>query len=74
MEKSLILRNEEFKEELVKLINKSELPAFILKTNIENVYKQLSEIEMQQLELARSEYEEAQIKEKKKGEKNEKKD
>ena len=48
----LILKKKEFEEELVKLINGSNLPAFILKPIIKDLFEQLSVLEQQQLEQA----------------------
>lgn len=48
----LILKKKEFEEELVKLINSSNLPAFILKPIIKDLFEQLSVLEQQQLEQA----------------------
>lgn len=48
----LILKEHEIKEKLIDLINSSELPAFILKPIIKELYEQLNV-------LAKSQYEEA---------------
>ena len=48
----LILKKKEFEEELVKLINSSNLPAFILKPVIKDLFEQLNVLEQQQLEQA----------------------
>lgn len=48
----IILMKKEFEEELVKLINESNLPAFILKPIIKDLFEQLNVVEQQQLEQA----------------------
>ena len=48
----VILMKREFEENLVKLINESKLPAFILKPIIKDLFEQLNMLEQQQLEQA----------------------
>lgn len=48
----LILKQIEFKEKLVELLNTCGLPAFVLKPIIKDVYEQLNILEQQQYELA----------------------
>lgn len=48
----IILMKREFEEKLVKLINESNLPAFILKPIIKDLFEQLNIVEQQQLEQA----------------------
>lgn len=48
----VILIKKEFEEKLVKLINESNLPAFILKPIIKDLFEQLNILEQQQLEQA----------------------
>lgn len=48
----LILHKKEFEEKLVNLINESNLPAFILKPIIKELFEQLNILEQQQLEQA----------------------
>lgn len=48
----IILMKKEFEEKLVKLINESNLPAFILKPIIKDLFEQLNVVEQQQLEQA----------------------
>lgn len=48
----VILIKKEFEEKLVKLINESNLPAFILKPIIKDLFEQLNIVEQQQLEQA----------------------
>lgn len=44
----LILKNEEFKEKIVQDINESQLPAFILKPIIKDIYEQIITLEKKQ--------------------------
>ena len=46
----LILKEREFRDKIVELINTSGLPAFILKPIIKEVYDQLIVLEQQQYE------------------------
>lgn len=48
----IILMKKNFEENLVKLINESNLPAFILKPIVKELFEQLNIIEQQQLEQA----------------------
>lgn len=48
----LILKEREFKENMVDMINASGMPAFILKNIIKELYDQLNIIEQQQYEEA----------------------
>lgn len=48
----VILIKKEFEENLVKLINESKLPAFILRPIIKDLLEQLNLLEQQQLEQA----------------------
>ena len=48
----LILKEREFRENLARLINESQLPAFIVKPAIKEVFEQLNIIEQQQYENA----------------------
>lgn len=48
----IILMKREFEEKLVKLINESNLPAFILKPIIKDLFDQLNILDQQQLEQA----------------------
>jgi len=63
MNKPLNLKAKEFEEQLVKLINESDIPAFILKPIIEKIYKQLEIVEQKQLEIVTKEYNESLKKE-----------
>ena len=44
----LILKNQEFKENIVKVINESQLPAFIIKPIIKEIYEQVITLEQNQ--------------------------
>lgn len=48
----IILKKREFEENLVNLINESNLPAFILKPIIKDLFEQLNMLEQQLLEQA----------------------
>ena len=48
----VIIKNGEFKQKLVGLINESGLPAFILKPTFKEIYEQLNVLEQQQYQEA----------------------
>lgn len=48
----VIIKNGEFKQKLVGLINESGLPAFILKPTFKEIYDQLNVLEQQQYQGA----------------------
>ena len=48
----VIIKNGEFKQKLVGLINESGLPAFILKPTFKEIYDQLNVLEQQQYQEA----------------------
>ena len=48
----IILKKREFEENLVNLINESNLPAFVLKSVVKDLLEQLNILEQQQLEQA----------------------
>ncbi len=48
----IIIKEREFKEKLVKVINESQLPAFIIKPLIKELFEQVSILEQQQYEQA----------------------
>ena len=52
IDKPILLKLRELEEEIIKLINSSEIPAFILKPSIEKVYRQLELIEIQDFSKA----------------------
>lgn len=68
MDKPIQLKKIEFEEQLVKLINESKLPAFVLRIPIEKILKQLENIEVQELTLAKKKYQKALEEEEKKKE------
>ena len=58
----IILKRKEFEEELVELINNSNLPAFVLKPIIKDLFEQLNILDQQQLEQAKKMKQEEQAK------------
>ena len=48
----LILKEREFKEKLVELINNSNLPAFIIKPTLKELFEQLNLLEQQEYQNA----------------------
>lgn len=48
----LILKEREFKEKIVETINKSNLPAFILRPTLKELFDQITLLEQQQYEQA----------------------
>lgn len=48
----IILKKREFEENLVNLINESNLPAFVLKPVVKDLFEQLNLLEQQQFEQA----------------------
>lgn len=48
----LIIKEREFKEKLVQVINESGLPAFIIKPILKEIFEQASVLEQQQYETA----------------------
>ena len=48
----IILKERKFREDFVELINSSNLPAFILKPILKEMYDQVSDIEVQQYNQA----------------------
>lgn len=57
MEKPLVLKTREIEEQIVKMINESGIPIFILKNSIEKIYNQLISLEQKEYEIAKKEYE-----------------
>lgn len=57
MNKPLILSVKDTEEKIIKIINSSNIPAFIMKNSIEKILKQLVLIEQQEYESAKSDYE-----------------
>lgn len=74
MNKPANLIVEETKENIVKIINESGLPPFLLEPILKDLYNQVSILKQQELEKSRQEYEDSlKQEEKKKGaKKNEK--
>lgn len=64
MEKPAILKYKETEEKLLEIINKSELPAFVLLRIIEKLYNELALIEQNDFSLAKQNYEEEMPKKK----------
>lgn len=48
----VIIKEREFKENLVKVINESGLPAFIIKPTLKEILEQVNALEQQQYEQA----------------------
>ena len=65
IQKPIILKIKELGNQIIELINNSELPAFFLIRIVEKVYKELQPLELQELKLAQEEYDKP--KEKKEG-------
>lgn len=59
IEKPTILKIKEVEEEIVKIINNSKLPAFILKPIIEKILRQIEILEEQELINETNNYNEA---------------
>lgn len=45
MEKPFTLKVQEIEEEIVKILNNSNLPAYVLKTVLQNLFNQLQELD-----------------------------
>ena len=60
--RELILKEREFKMKIIDLINNSNLPAFILKPTLKDLYEQLNDLEQQQYEEAKKAKEEKKSK------------
>lgn len=58
IEKPIILKLKELEEGIIKLINSSEIPAFILKPMFEKLLNQLQIIEQEELESETKKYNE----------------
>lgn len=59
MEKPINLKVKEFEEQLVKLINESNIPAFITKVSVEKILRQLEILERKEFEISAKEYQES---------------
>ena len=66
MNKPANLIIEETKEKIVKVINESGLPPFLLEPILKNLYDQISILKQQELEKSKQEYENSLNKEKEK--------
>ena len=53
----LIIKEREFKEKLVKLVNESKLPAIILKPIFKEIFEQITVLEQEQYDQAYKEVE-----------------
>ena len=49
MEKPFTIKINEFSENLIKLVNSSKLPAYVLKNEIEKVYAELNRIDEEEI-------------------------
>ena len=49
MEKPFTIRIKEFSENLIKLVNSSKLPVYVLKNEIEKVYAELNRIDEEEI-------------------------
>jgi hypothetical protein len=49
MEKPFTIRIKEFSEKLIKEINSSKLPVYVLKTEIEKIYTELNRIDEEEI-------------------------
>ena len=61
----LIVKEREFKEKLVQVINESQLPAFVIKPILKEMFEQVSVLEQQQYEIACANKEKKEKEEKK---------
>lgn len=57
MEKPLVLKLRETEEQIVKIINESKVPNFVLKNSIEKIYNQIITLEQKEYEIAKQDYE-----------------
>ncbi len=60
MNKPITVAREDFIENLVKIINESELPIFVVRNELSRAYEQLAQIEKAQLEQDKKTWEESQ--------------
>ena len=49
MEKPFTIKTKEFSESLIKLVNSSKLPVYVLKNEIEKVYAELNRIDEEEI-------------------------
>lgn len=50
MEKPFTIKVQETEQEIIKIINNSNLPAYVLKTIFQNLYNQLEEIDNKEMQ------------------------
>jgi len=50
MEKPFSLKIQDFNDKLVELVNTSELPAYVLKIELEKIYQQIDRLEKEEIE------------------------
>ena len=62
----LILNERKFKEEIINIVNNSNLPAFIIKPFLQDLLRQIDTLEQKQYEEAKKAEEEKQKKEQEK--------
>lgn len=67
----LILKERKFKEDIINVVNNSNLPAFIIKPFLQDLLRQIDTLEQKQYEDAKKEQEEKQKKEEENKEKEE---
>ena len=60
MNKPITVAREDFIENLVKLINESELPIFIVRNELSRAYEQLAQVEKAQLDQDKKTWEGSQ--------------
>lgn len=57
MNKPFTIQVQEAEQKIVEDINNSQLPAYVLKTILQNIYKQLEELETQEIQKYQEETE-----------------
>ena len=57
MDKPLTLRVQEIQSKVVEILNDSQLPAYVLKIIIEELYRQLENIEIEEIKKYNEEHE-----------------
>lgn len=58
MDKPIILQMNEFDAQIISVINKAGLPAFLMRPTIEKIYNNLLQMEQQEFSNAKNEYDE----------------
>ena len=69
MNKPFTIQVQETEQKIVEDINNSQLPAYVLKTILQNIYKQLEELETQEIQKYKEETEKENKKEDKESDK-----